>query len=163
MTAPNMTSVRLEILNAMVAGFTGMSATLPTDDPYGVTFSTVALGPLAKFDQRKRYSLGVHMGKESEKFQMPFIMCFMTVNLEFRVTVNADDTSPGAMIEQLLTVIKRFVGNNRSWGGLAIDTKVVGSEVDLVTYADRSALGVCVCEVQYRYNYSDPRNATPGL
>ena len=158
----NMTSVRLQILNSIVAGFTAIDENKPVGDPYGISFSTVALGPLAKWDQRKKYSLGVHMGNEKETFQMPFVMCFMTVNLEFRVTVNRDDLDPGVMIEQLLTVIKRFVGNNRQWGNLAIDTKVVGSEVDLITYADRSALGVCVCEVQYRYNYNDPRNPLPS-
>ena len=162
MTTPNMTSVRLQILNNIVDGFKAMDAAAPVDDPYGITFSNVALGPLAKYDQRFRYSLGVHMGNEKETFQMPYIMCFMTVNIEFRATVNRDDDTPGVMIEQLLTVVKRFVGNNRGWGGLAIDTKVVGSEVDLITYADRSAVGVCICEVQYRYNHSDPRNPMPN-
>ena len=61
------------------------------------------------------------------------------------------------MIEQALTVVKRGMTADRSWGGLAIDTKVVNSEVDLITYADRSAVGVCVCQIMYRYGFADPR------
>jgi hypothetical protein len=156
----NMTSVRLQILKNIVAGFMAMQADQPGGDPYGVAFSTVELGPLAKFDQRKKFSLGVHMGQEKETFKFPFIMCFMVVNIEFRATINRDDDDPGVVIEEVLSVVKRFVGNNRSWGGIAIDTKVIRSEIDLVTYADRSALGVCVCEVQYRYNTNDPRSQT---
>jgi len=157
MTEPNMTSVRLQILDAIVASFAAMQADQPDEDPYGVKFSTAALGPLSDYDQRKRYSLGVVAGPEKETYQYPFVMSFMTVNLEFRVTVNRDDTSPGRMIEELLTVMKRRAVEDRQWGGLAIDTKIVGSEIDLTTYADRSAVGVCVIEVQFRYGFNDPR------
>jgi hypothetical protein len=156
-----MTSVRLTILNNIVQAFQGMQATLPAPDPYGVTFSTVGLGPLAPYDQRKRYSVGVVAGPERETFNFPYITCWLTVNVEFRVTVNRDDTSPGQMIEQLLTVVKRQMTADRTWGGKAIDTKVTGSEIDLITYADRSAVGVCVCEIQYRYSHLDPRDPRP--
>ena len=164
MTAPNMTSVRLTILEAIETFFINqVTATLPTDDPYGITFSTVAMGPLGTWDNRKRYSLGIAVGPEVEKFSMPYIMCWMTVNMEFRLTVNADDAAPGVMIEQLLTVVKRAMTADRTWGGKAIDTKVKGSEIDLVTYADRQAIGVCICEVQYRYSHLDPRNPLPDM
>lgn len=164
-----MTSVRLQILQQMQAVFSAMTVDgsaaafdAPTSDPYGVAFSTVAIGPLAPFDQRKRYSIGIVAGPESETFQTPFVMCFMKVNLELRITVNASDDAPGVMIEQLITVVKRAVGSNRGWNQtsgnqLAIDTKVESTEVDLTTYADRSALAVLVCTVQYRYGFSDPR------
>jgi hypothetical protein len=66
------------------------------------------------------------------------------------------------LIEQLLTVVKRAMTTDRTWGGRAIDTKIIGSEVDLITYADRAAMGVCIAQIQYRYNYADPRaTATP--
>jgi hypothetical protein len=162
MTA-NMNSVRLQILEAIVNSFAAMTADQPTDDPYGVTFSTVALGPLADWDQRKRYSLGVVAGPERETYQYPFVMSWITVNLEFRVTVNRDDDSPGKMIEELLTVVKRRAVQDRQWGGLAIDTKITGSEIDLLTYADRSAVGVCMVEVQFRYGFNDPRTQNPSF
>ena len=158
-----MTSVRLTVLNAIVSMFQGMAADQPTDDPYGITWSTVGLGPLAPFDQRKRYSLGVVAGPQKEVWQWPYIMCFMTVNVEFRVTVNSDDSTPGEMIEQALTVVARALTADRTWGGIAIDTKVASNEVDLITYADRSAVGVCQCVVQLRYSHLDPRDPSPDV
>jgi hypothetical protein len=157
----NMTSVRLQILQAVQAFFTAMQVASPADDPYGIAWSTVALGPLIKEDHRKRYSLGIVPGPERESFEFPYVMCFMTVNVEFRVTVNQGDAEPGVMIEQALTVVKRGLTQDRTWSGLAIDTKVVNSEIDLITYADRSALGVCVAQIQYRYGYDDPRDQFP--
>ncbi|MGO9740700.1 MAG: hypothetical protein ACLPN5_04140 [Roseiarcus sp.] len=162
MTA-NVTSVRLTILNAIVAIFQGMQADQPTNDPYGITWSIVALGPLADFDQRKKYSLGVVAGPEKETFSMPYIMCFLTVNVEFRVTANRDDVAPGILAEQALTVVKRAITADRTWGGIAIDTKITGSEIDLTTYADRSVVGVCQATVQYRYSHLDPRDTNPDM
>lgn len=164
MTA-NVTSVRLQILQAMQSKFEAMTVAggngaldATTDDPYGIHWSTVGIGPLVKFDQRKRYSLGLAAGRESERFMFPLVECLLNVNVEFRVTVNSDDDTPGVMVEQALTVVKRALVADRTWGGLAIDTKVTGSEIDLVTYADRSAMGVCMAQIQYRYNYNDPRS-----
>lgn len=130
----NVTSVRLNILNAIVAVFQKMQADQPTNDPYGITWSTVALGPLADYDQRKKFSLGVVAGPEKETFSMPYIMCFLTVNVEFRVTANRDDNPPGVLAEQALSVVKRALTADRTWGGIAIDTKITGSGIDLTTH-----------------------------
>ena len=159
----NMLSVRGRVLNAVVAKFQAMDADLPANDPYGITWSTVALGPLADFDQRKRYSLGVVPGAERETFSMPYIMVFLTVNVEFRITANRDDDAPGILAEQALTVVKRGITEDRTWGGIAIDTKIVGSEIDMTTYADRSIVGVCQAEVQFRYSHLDPRDPNPDF
>jgi hypothetical protein len=159
----NVTSVRLSILSAIVATFQNMHADQPADDPFGITWSTVALGPLADYDQRKKYSLGVVPGPEKETFSMPYIMCFLTVNVEFRVTANRNDDPPGVLAEQALTVVKRALTADRTWGSKALDTKVIGSEIDLVTYADRSVVGVCQATVQYRYSHLDPRDPNPDM
>jgi hypothetical protein len=157
MPSPNQNSLRLQILKAVQASFASMTVDAPTDDPYGIVFSTVALGKLAETDQRKRYSLGVVAGPEKEEFGVQYVMKWLQVNIEFRVTVNRDDPDPGEMIEQCLTVVQRRVMEDRQWGGLAIDTKTQGSEVDLVTYWDRSAVGVCYVIIQYRTAQNDPR------
>jgi hypothetical protein len=98
---------------------------------------------------------------------MPYIMCFMPVNIEFRMTVNRDDftdgDTPGTLMEEMLCVVMRGMTLDRKWGGLAIDTKISESEIDLITYADRAGVGVCTATIQYRYNYNDPRNPTPAL
>jgi hypothetical protein len=86
----------------------------------------------------------------------------LAVNVEFRITINRFDERPGIMAEQALTVVKRALTEDRHWGGKAIDTKIAGSEIDMMTYADRSVMGVCNAVVQYRYNYNDVRKAGPN-
>jgi hypothetical protein len=66
------------------------------------------------------------------------------------------------MAEQVLTVIKRVVLANTTWDGLAVDTKLVNSEIDLINYSDRSIVGVLFIEVQYRHARHDPRDPTPS-
>ena len=158
----NNSSVRLQILNQIVYTFQAVQADQPTDDPMGFTFTTVGLGPLADFDQRKRLSMGVHVGSESVSYKFESTMCFLTINLELRLTVNRGDDSPGRMLEQIITMAQRVVMANRKWGRLAIDTKIANTEVDLLTYFDRSAMASLLIVVQYRFNYSDPRNPAPG-
>jgi len=46
---------------------------------------------------------------------MPYVMCFLTVNVEFRVTRNQDDVSPGHLAEQALCVIKRALTEELGW------------------------------------------------
>jgi hypothetical protein len=157
----NMTSVRLTILQAIESYFAAMQADQPADDPMGITWSTVAMGPLIKDDHRRRYSLGLVPGPEKESFEFPYVMCFLTLNVEFRITHNQGDAEPGVLAEQALTVIKRGLTVDRTWGGIAIDTKITNSEVDLITYADRAVVGVVVASIQYRYGYDDPRNPYP--
>ena len=159
----NMTSVRMTILNTILQTFQNMQADQPTSDPYGITWSTVQLGPLIKADQKKRYSLGLVAGPQKENFSIPYIMAFLTLNVEVRVTVNSDDDPPGQMIEQAMTVVVRQLTADRTWGGIAIDTKVANLEVDLITWADRSAFGVVVATVQFRYSHLDPRDPNPDF
>ena len=157
MPLPNQTSIRLQIIKAVADSFSSLEKDLPLDDPYGVEFSTVGIGPLADYDQKKRYSVGVVAGPEREEFGVQYVMKWLQLNIEFRVTVNRNDAVPGILIEQMLATIQRRVMEDRQWGGLAIDTKTKGSEIDLVTYWDRSAVGVCYVEIQYRTSQDDPR------
>ena len=153
-----MKSVRQRILEAIEADFRAVD--LPD---WPLKFSTVELGPLADTDQRKRYSIGIVAGPEKERHTFPYIECNFTVGVEFRVTVNRNDDRPALIAEEVLTVIKRVLNNNRSWGGLAVDTKRTGNEIDMTTYGDRSVVGVCFCEVMFRHSHLDPRNENPDI
>jgi len=64
--------------------------------------------------------------------------------------MNRDDELPGIMAE---TVVKRVMTVARAWGG--DDIKVTYSVIDLETYADRSAMGACVCTIRRRSGYDD--------
>lgn len=151
-------SLRHQILQAMVATFDAV------DKPdYPLKFSVVELGPLGDEDHRKRLSLGIVPGPERYTHNFPFIVRFLTVGIEFRVTVNRDDPSPGNLAEQVLTVIEQVVLRNGTWGGLAIDTDFRNNEVDMTTYGDRTVMGVVWVEIQYRHAHGDPTNPNPDV
>jgi hypothetical protein len=158
----NNSSIRLQILQAMKAAFVAVAPDQPTDDPMGWQFTTVAIGPLADADQRKRLSMGIHVGQDQLSYKFESQMHMMAVNLELRLTINRGDESPGEMLEQIITMVQRVVMANRKWGGLAIDTKIVNTDVDLLTYLDRSAMAAVALVVQFRHHFSDPRNPMAG-
>ena len=133
----------------------------PSAADWPFAFSTVEIGPLSHEDQRKRYSIGIVVGQERESYLFPYIQCHLAVHIEFRVTVNQGDSKPGVVAEQVLTVVKRVVDVDRTWGGLAIDTKRIGTEIDLTSYDDKSVMGVLMLDVLYRHADSDVRSAQP--
>ena len=151
-------SVRFRILEAIRTAITEIA---PPVFPFA--FSTVELGPLGMEDQRKQYTCGIVTGAEREKHTFPYVECNLSIALEFRVAVNKGDPRPAVMGEAVLTVMKRIVDANRSWGGLAVDTKRTGNEIDLTTYGEKSVVGVQFIEVLYRTSHLDPRDEQPDL
>lgn len=152
-------SIRKQILTNMVAAF----AQVTPANGWPIEFSTCVLGPLGEQDQRKRYSIGVVAGKERFKHQFSYYDCFLPVAVEFRITVNRGDAASAELVEQVLTIVEQVALANTTWGGLAIDTILTSNEVDLTTYADRSAEGVLFFEVHYRHSRKDPTDANPSF
>ena len=157
-------SVRHTILKKIVSTFENYRTPYVDPDPAPLPFfSFVGFGPLGDVDFRRRYTVGVVAGQEREKFLFPWIECTLTVNLEFRVVVNQGDPKPADMAEDVLKRVKQVVFANRSWGGLALDSKTVGNEIDLDNYQDKYVVGVVVMEVQYRHSHLDPANDSPDV
>lgn len=165
-----MKSVRQRILEAIVKAFEAVD--LPdTSDPdyepgaadWPLKFSVVELGPLGDEDHRKRLSLGVVPTGERYTHNFPYVVRFLRVALEYRVTVNRDDAAPGVLAEQVLTVVERVVTDNQTWGDIALTTEFVNNETDMTTYGDRTVMGVLFIEVQYRHAHGDPRNPNPDV
>lgn len=151
-------SLRHRILENMVQVFSGV------DEPdYPLKFSVVELGPLGEADHRKRYSIGFVAVGERYKHQFPYLECFLRVGIEYRITVNQGDPSPGDMAETLLTVIKQVVLANETWCGLAIKTEFQNTETDMTTYGDRTVMGVLWVEVHYRHAHGDPTDPYPSV
>jgi hypothetical protein len=80
------------------------------------------------------------------------------VNVEFRVTVSRDNESPGVMANPALTVVQRAMTVEGAWGG---DRRQVTNSDRPRDYADRSAVGACVCAIRRRYGYDDPCDQYP--
>lgn len=145
-------SVRLQIL-------TNITQTFGTLDEaeWPFVFSSVDLGPLGDADNRKRFSMGIVPSPEKYDDSFPFLERHLRVALEFRVTVNRGDERPGIVFEQLLSMVERVVLTHRNWNGLAIDTKLLNNDVDMVTYGDKTVTGVLFIEVFFRHIRDDTR------
>lgn len=155
-------SLRLDILNKMVETFGAIvAAEDPEFEDYELQFSTVELGPLGDTDHKKRYSLGVVPLRERYKHSYPFIERWLTVGIEYRVTVNRGDEKPGIMAERLLTLVERVVLKDQTWDGLAIDTEFTDNETDMTDYDDKSVQGALFVVVHYRHSHLDPRDGKP--
>lgn len=157
-------SLRQDILDKIVETFAAIE---PPDDPvqspdeWPIKFSTVELGPLGDADHKKRYSLGVVPLRERYGHKFPFIERWLTIGIEYRVTVNRGDEKPGVMAERMLTVVERVILQNTTWEGLAIDTELDNNEVDMTDYDDKSVQGVLFVTVHYRHSHQDPRDGRP--
>jgi len=160
-----MPSIREQILEKMLAVFqavqepdTTIPGYTPSPNDWPLTFSTVGFGPLTDTDFRKRYSIGIVAGTEREKDAFPLVQCTLQVGIEFRITVNQNDPSPAMMGERVLTVVKRVIDQNKTWGGLAVDTRRTNNEIDLTSYGDKTVMGVQFIEIIFRHSIKDVRN-----
>lgn len=124
-------------------------------------FSVVALGPLGDEDFKKRYSIGIVPGVEKYSHEFPYIVRDGQIAIEFRVVRNQGDAEPQLLGEQLLTLCEQLVLRNKTWDGLAMDTQLVGNEIDLVNASDRSVQGVLFISVKFRHGTDDPVNPDP--
>ena len=128
---------------------------------WGLSFSNVAMGPLAAPDFRRPYSLGIVPQRETYGDLYPHITRTLEVGLEFRLTLNKGDEEGGLMAENLLETLEGICLSDVTWGGHAIDTHLLGNEINMATFADRSIDGVLFISVQYRHARRDPSNPAP--
>lgn len=159
-------SVRMTLLERIQAAYLTVKpptdpAHVPTDDDWPYAFSSVDLGPLELEDHRKKHSIGIVPGPEKERFTFPFIECNFEIGVEFRITVNKGEEKPLIQAERMLTVVKRVIDIDRTWGGLAVDTKRKGNNIDLSSYGDKTVFGVMFIEVMFRHSHFDTRNPNP--
>lgn len=156
-------SVRLGILRYIKTLYEAATDQTPAPSGkvyYGVTFSTVKIGPLSDPDARKLNAIGIHVDPETKIDLFPLKQSTLPINIEFRWTANRDDPDdPGVMAEKMLAVVQQVIYDDQSLGGLVIMANEESNEVDLVTYADRTVQGVVKFNVLYRHstiNVYDP-------
>jgi hypothetical protein len=94
---------------------------------------------------------------ESKQTRYPLTDCALPVTIEFRMTADRGDQRPAIEAERVLGEIRRRIGEDRTLGGLALDVREIGNDVDLDTYADKAIEGAVFLEVRYRHATDDPR------
>ena len=152
-------TLRFRCLEALRTSFAGLREGYPPADPYSVQFTSVEHGPLGDFDNRKRYVAAVVPGRESKQTRYPLTDCTLPVTIEFRMTIDRGDKRPLVEAERVLGELQRRLGEDRTLGGLAIDTRETGNDIDLDTHADKAIEGAVFLEVRYRHATDDPRAA----
>ena len=156
MTEP---TLRFRCLEAIRASLAGIVEGLPAGDPYSIALSAVEHGPLGDFDNRRRYVAAIVPGSESKQTRYPLTDCTLPVTIEFRMTVNRGDRRPAIEAERVLGEIQRRIGEDRTLGGLALDVRETGNDLDLDSHADKAIEGAVFLEVRYRHATDDPRAA----
>lgn len=158
-------SKRQEVLEAIQARLQDMANRLPADPQdiqpteYPFAFSSVEIGPLDVGDHKKRYMAGIVPGRERKQTRYPITDCTLPITIELRMTVNRGDQKPGVEMENLITQTQRIIMEDRHFGGLVIDCRETGNEVDLTVYDDKTIMGAIFFDVLYRHSTLDPRYA----
>jgi hypothetical protein len=150
-------SIRHQILVNLRDRFRALATLPPVDNPYGLSFSVVGLGPLVDFNNTKRRGVGVVGGKETvDHYTFPYQYMNMVVSTEFRALWDKGDPEPGELAEIVLTAVKRIVLADKTHGGFGIDTTFSTDEIDLSTFGDRTIMGVVHWDVKFRTLEDDP-------
>jgi hypothetical protein len=160
-------TVRLDILKYIQTIYQHATAANPATVPkkyYGIDFSVVEIGPLGGEDSRKRSAVGIVAGKERKSALYPVWDAMFSVAIEFSFTINRDDDDkPGVIAEQLLGIVQQVLYDDDALGGKVLKFDEKGSELDLLTYQDRSLRGVLHIDVHYRHNYSNVYSTNPAF
>lgn len=155
-------TIRERCLQALKANIEAMRVDQPVDDPYGITWSVVQRSPFTEAVNKKRYAVAILDGQEAKQTRFPLADCQLDVTVEFRVTRNVGEAETGVLANQALGALQRCISADRRLGGLAIDLKETGNELDIASADDKTVEGVIFLQLQYRHQTDDPRKAVNG-
>lgn len=100
-------------------------------------------------------ALGLYDTTERVRERTGYEERFLNVVVEFHLRMAEDDVASRFLNHAIGEVVSR-VGADLSHGGLAIDTKEAGNELDVDGQYDKYVSGVIVFEVRYRCRPNDP-------
>lgn len=120
-------------------------------------WSLVTRNPVGKDAMLQLRSLvALYDLKEGKVDRINYQMCTITLATEFYVRAHYDDDDPSKMIGEAMTEVQKTIQADINCGGLSVDIKEMGNEIDLETYGSRIAAGVVMWNVVYRHKTADP-------
>ena len=156
-------SLRSQILTTVRGLFQAVAKDAPLADPYPFAWSRAELGPLTMGDFNKTYTIGIVAGDETKSDLYPLKACTLPIAIEFQRVRQKDESTPGELAEETLTLVQRVI-NEASNGGhntlgldFVIDVSETGNHIDLDSFADKAILGVLYIDVHYRHARYDTR------
>lgn len=146
-------------IEALVAIFEAMRDGEPEADPYTITWSIVSRVDPAAHAYGKHYALGV---VEAEERVLKVLTSTMQdkaldIDLIFRINVEPD-VEAAKDLNRVLGELQRVIGDDPTLGGLVIDLRERGSNLDVEGVQDKQAEGVLFITMHYRVNERDPRS-----
>lgn len=147
-------SIREQIAAAVQTRLEGM-----TTDNYAFAFSHVQRSDLESSIKGKEYVAGVFDDIEEKRPDTdPVVRCTLRVDIEFQVYISASE-NPRTKINKVYSETERAIMSDRTFGGLAIDTNVLGSETSIQSRFDKYVEGLLRLSISYRHRNTDPRAA----
>ena len=131
-------------------------ATMATDPDYMLHWGRVSRAPLIDADWKKKYSCGVHDTTEKVDRTANFWYRSLNVVIEFRVTVEQNE-SPSQEAGRVLGQLQRRIMENDTLGGVVINVQEGGNELYVDFEDARKVSGALFVVVQYRHAENDPR------
>lgn len=150
-------TVRNRILDNLKIQLGEMQSGFPVLDPYTVTWSEITRENIEKLAKGKLYALGIYDTEETKSPRIyPITDCTLRVLVEFHVYVQS--TKRGSSeLNRVLGEIERKIREDRTLGGLAIETEFLGNEFDIDGPYDHEVMGVVTMNIKYRHHTDDPR------
>ncbi|KRW94355.1 hypothetical protein [Paracoccus sp. MKU1] len=148
---PTRHTVRERIMQAIQARFESAPA-----QPGDISWGLVTRKPITKSDiANENFALGLYDTSERIKEGTGWEMHFLNVVLEFHVRIHEGD-EPSTFLNHCLGQVSTRIGEDITWGGLAINTRESGSELDIDGAFDKYVSGILVVDVSYRCRPNDP-------
>lgn len=151
-------TIREKICGHLVTLFETMTADQPAADPYGWKPSLVTRERWDSLADKKKFAIGVYDTREVKQPGVGRQECRLTVAIEFRVWIEGTQ-KPSEVMNEVLGVVQRRLGEDISLGGLAINSFETANEIDIDGTNDKQCQGVVFMTVLYRHSEKDPRKA----
>jgi hypothetical protein len=125
-------------------------------DPSRVTWDFVTRAPItSEATHRHSYMLGLY--DVSERIREAAMVEYRNLNVvcEFHVQL-AEGDEPSTFLNHCLGSIANRIGEDITVGGLALNTRENGSELDIDGAFDKYVSGIIIFDVSYRCRSNDP-------
>lgn len=146
-------TVREQIMRNIKATFEAGLNTAKGDE---LTWGVVERKPITKRDLASRdNAIGIFDTSERVQEAVGHERRFVNVVIEFHVSL-AEGDDPGVFLNHALGQVLLRMGRDIYRGGLALNTRENGSELDIDGAFDKYVSGVVVFDVSYRCRPNDP-------
>lgn len=152
-------SIKEQILSAVETRLNTMEAGEPIADPYAFKFSIVQRQTIKEAAlKNKKFVAAIFDSIETKLPDTdPVIRLTIDVDIELMAYVEAGQ-NPSTMANLMLSEVERRLKEDRTFGGLAIDCKVIRTEVDIDGRFDKYAEALLSVSILTRHNNNDPRS-----